>query len=80
MATALQGPTEREVRISQALREKSVREIQRVGEKQAAKRLDMTESGIRSLLWRQRWSLEVAFRVADALDIDTNEIEELVQG
>lgn len=78
MGTALQGPTERELRIAMALRAKAAEKINRVGAQEASTRLGLSPSGVRSLLWKREWSLETAFRVADALGIDTDEIEMVV--
>lgn len=69
--TALQVPTEREQRIASELRQRALHQITLLGEDAAADCLSLMPSGVRSLKARSQWSLETAFRVADALGLDT---------
>jgi hypothetical protein len=69
-------PTGREARVSEALRAAAVGEIEKRRIEDVADCLAMKVSGVKSLLWEPHWSLETAFRVADALDLAvTREIE-----
>lgn len=69
--TALQMPTDREQRVAHGLRREALRRIEELGADEAALRLALLPSGVRSLQARTQWSLETAFRVADALGLDT---------
>lgn len=68
--SALTVESDRERHLAQRLRVLAVREIDRVGEESAARALKIAPTGVRSLLWHQDWSIETAFRVADALDLE----------
>lgn len=82
MALGLYSPTPRESRISSTLRRKAVAEIRRRRNLEAvAELLALETSGVEALLWEPKWSLEVAFRVADALGIEVaDHMEQAVVG
>lgn len=67
--SALTVESDRERHLAERLRTLAVREIKQIGEERAAEKLKIAATGVRSLLWHEDWSIETAFRVADALDL-----------
>jgi hypothetical protein len=55
--------------LAQAIRELVVRHVNDRGIDSVAQHLEMYRSGVESLLWAKDWSLQKAFRVAEALDL-----------
>lgn len=73
-------PTERERRVSAALRAIALAKIESRDPSDVALLLDMKISGLHALVWEQEWSLETAFRVVDALGLEpASVIEDLVK-
>lgn len=69
MAAVLATTTDRERSLAQAIRELVVQYVREHGIDMAAHDLGMYRSGLESLLWASDWSLQEAFRVAEALDL-----------
>ncbi|MCC6159866.1 MAG: hypothetical protein IT350_17570 [Deltaproteobacteria bacterium] len=71
MAPVIHESTPREVEILDQIREEVDRELKRANKtpRDIADRLQMVPSGAEMLFAHQRWSLETAFRVAEALGI-----------
>lgn len=67
--TVLVDGSPRERLLADRLRELAVDEIERRGIDDVASSLALASSGVKALLWREAWSIETAFRVADALDL-----------
>ncbi len=69
MAPVIHEPTARETEILDQIRAEVDRELERVHQapRDVAERLHMVPSGAEMLFARQHWSLETAFRVAEAL-------------
>jgi plasmid maintenance system antidote protein VapI len=59
----------REERISAALREQVVREVGQRDIKEVARLIGMAPPAAQALLSGDGWSLELAFRIADRLDL-----------
>lgn len=68
--SALTVESDRERHLAERLRVLAVREIETIGVERAAQALEIAPTGVRSLLWHQEWSIETAFRIADALDLE----------
>lgn len=68
--TALTVESKREIELAGRLREIAVEEIESRGTEAAAEALNMAPTGVRALLWRSTWSIETAFRVIEALDLE----------
>ena len=67
----LTNPSEREQRIAAMIRDRAIAEINRINDSAAvAKVLNVAPTGVDSLVASQDWSLELAFRVAEALGLD----------
>lgn len=75
---SIHNPTPLEERISAALRQRAVREIEARNDLDAvAAVLDLMPTGVEALLRRSSWPLETAFRVLDVLGADVvREIEQ----
>lgn len=70
MTQSLLHPTPSEQRLAALLRERAVAEIERRGNLAAvAEALRLAPSGVEALLWVSDWTLQQAFRVADALGL-----------
>jgi hypothetical protein len=72
--------TERERRIAAALRERAIAEIERRSDlEEVARLLNVMPVWVKALLATSEWDLELAFRVADTLEIAVaREIESVV--
>jgi hypothetical protein len=80
LAAVLATPTDRERSLAQAIRELVVRHVNDRGIDNVAHDLGMYRSGVESLLWAKDWSLQEAFRVAEALDLPAiHDLEGAVQ-
>jgi transposase-like protein len=79
MAVELTVPTAREGRLSAALRRRVVAEIERRDLSEVANLLGMNLPTLRALLRGEGWKLELAYRMADRLDIpQLDELEDLL--
>ena len=59
-------------RLAALLRERAEQAIHQHGLEWAAKRLDIGVTGVEAWLWRSRWDVEDAVRIADRLGVLTN--------
>lgn len=67
--TKLREPALVEYQLAQILRLMLISEIARLGEVEAAERLDLAVPGVRALLWYSEWPIERSLRVLESIGL-----------
>ncbi len=69
MPAKLKIESKTEKRIANAAKIEAIKEINNIGFEEAAKKLDLSVTGLRRLIWPTEWKIAEAIRVAEALNL-----------